>query len=407
VAEGNGLLNRHTSQGVSRVRIPPSPPFSAQATKSLTSPHDFEIFLSVAPGCEAVLCDEAMAAGFPAPTAVPGGVNFNGTWEDVWRANLVLRGVNTVLARVAQFHVAHLAQLDKLSRQVPWVSLLPKDAAFAVDATCRKSRIYHAGAAAERVAKAIAAAIGGTLDDTSGLRVSVRIENNLCTLSIDTSGELLHKRGHKQAVGKAPLRETLAANLLRMAGYAGTEPVLDPMCGSGTFVIEAAEIAMGLAPGRERSFAFESLPSFNMVKWQALKAGIPRLNPAHHCFGFDRDKGAVDMAAANAERAGVASSTAFAKQSVSELQRPDVIPGLVIVNPPYGARIGDKTKLGALHAALGQTLMQRFDGWRVALVTSERSLAYQTGLPFKQPGPPINHGGLRVKLYLTDVLLKG
>ena len=362
--------------------------------------------MSVTPGCEDVLCGEAAAAGFPEPKAVPGGVTINGTWEDVWRANLVLRGVNTVLARVAQFHVAHLAQLDKLSRQVPWVTLLPKDVGFAVDATCRKSRIYHAGAAVERVAKAIAAATGGTPDDKSGLRVSVRIENNLCTLSIDTSGELLHKRGHKQAVGKAPLRETLAANLLRMAAYDGTEPVLDPMCGSGTFIIEAAEIAMGLAPGRERSFAFESLPSFSVAKWQAMKSGIQSSHPTHRCFGFDRDKGAVDMAAANADRAGVGASTSFAKQSVSELQRPDVRPGLVIVNPPYGARIGDKTKLGALHAALGQTLMQRFEGWRVALVTSERSLAYQTGLPFKQPGPPINHGGLRVKLYVTDVLPK-
>ena len=305
---------------------------------------------------------------------------------------------------MAQFHVAHLAQLDKLSRQVPWVTLLPKDVAFAVDATCRKSRIYHAGAAVERVAKAIAAATGGTLDDKSGLRVSVRIENNLCTLSIDTSGELLHKRGHKQAVGKAPLRETLAANLLRLAGYNGAEPVLDPMCGSGTFIIEAAEVAMGLAPGRHRSFAFESLPSFNAAKWHEMKSGIQARQPTYRCFGFDRDKGAVDMASANADRAGVAAITAFAKQSASELQRPDVSPGLVIVNPPYGARLGDKTKLGALHAALGQTLMQRFDGWRVALVTSERSLAYQTGLPFKQPGPPINHGGLRVKLYVTDVL---
>jgi putative N6-adenine-specific DNA methylase len=372
----------------------------------LTSPHQFEIFLSVTPGCEQALCDEAAVAGFAQPQAVPGGVVFNGMWDDVWRANLVLRGVNTVLARVAQFHVAHLAQLDKLSRHVPWVTLLPKDTGFAVDATCRKSRIYHAGAAAERVAKAIAAATGGTLDDTSGLRVSVRIGNNLCTLSIDTSGELLHKRGHKQAVGKAPLRETLAANLLRVAGYNGTEPVLDPMCGSGTFVIEAAEIAMGLAPGRERSFAFENLPSFNIDKWQLMKSGVHSMAPLHHCFGFDRDKGAVDMATANAQRAGVATITSFAKQSVSELQRPDSAPGLVIVNPPYGARIGDKTKLGALHAALGQTLMQRFDGWRVALVTSERSLAYQTGLPFKQPGPPINHGGLRVKLYVTDVLVR-
>jgi putative N6-adenine-specific DNA methylase len=364
----------------------------------------FEIFLSVTPGCETVVCDEAQAAGFHAPQAIPGGVTFQGAWPDVWRANLKLRGVNTVLARIAQFHVAHLAQLDKLSRQVPWGSLLHKGVSFAVDATCRKSRIYHAGAAAERVATAIAAATSGTLDDTSILRVAVRIENNLCTLSIDTSGELLHKRGHKQAVGQAPIRETLAANLLRMAGYRGDEPVIDPMCGSGTFVIEAAEIATNLSAGRLRGFAFEMLPSFDTHQWQRMKQDVAPRQTTHRFLGFDRDKTAIDMATANAVGAGVASITSFTKQAVSELQRPDGACGLVIVNPPYGARIGDKAKLGALHAALGQTLMQRFHGWRVALVTPERTLAYQTGLPFKQPGPPINHGGLRVKLYLTDPL---
>jgi putative N6-adenine-specific DNA methylase len=311
-----------------------------------------------------------------------------------------------VLARVAQFHVVHVAQLDKRTRQVPWLTLLPAKAAFAVEATCRKSRIYHSGAAAERVAKAIAATTGGTLDDDAELRVVARIENNLCTLSIDTSGALLHKRGHKQAVGKAPLRETMAANLLWMAGYRGREPVVDPMCGSGTFIIEAAEIAAGLAPGRRRSFAFELFPGFDAAQWQTLKAAQPPQTTPHLCLGFDRDKGAVEMAEANATRAGVAAITAFAKQSVSDLQRPDGLSGLVIVNPPYGARIGEKDKLGALYAALGQTLLQRFHGWRVAIVTSERSLAYQTGLPFKQPGPPINHGGLRVKLYVTDALPK-
>jgi putative N6-adenine-specific DNA methylase len=370
----------------------------------VTSPDPFEIFLSVAPGCETVVCEETSAAGFAAPKAIAGGVVFQGYWPDVWRANLVLRGVNTVLARVAQFHVAHLAQLDKLARQVPWDLLLPKATRFAVDATCRKSRIYHAGAAAERVATAIGAATAGERDDTAMLRIAVRIENNLCTLSIDTSGELLHKRGHKQAVGQAPMRETLAANLLRLAGYCGDEPVIDPMCGSGTFVIEAAEIAANLAAGRLRSFAFEMLPCFDKAQWQSMKQDVVAKQTTYRFLGFDRDKAAIDMATANAVAAGVSDMTFFAKQAVSELQRPEGACGLVIVNPPYGARIGDKTKLGALHAALGQTLLQRFQGWRVALVTPERTLAYQTGLPFKQPGPPINHGGLRVKLYLTEPL---
>ena len=138
------------------------------------------------------------------------------------------------------------------------------------------------------------------------MTLKVRIDDDLCTISVDTSGELLHRRGHKQAVNAAPLRETLAALFLRACGYHGHEPVLDPMCGSGTFVIEAAEIAMGLAPGRSRRFAFERLATFDAAAWAALAAAAPPCATSLRFHGRDRDAGAIAMSRANAGRAGVA-----------------------------------------------------------------------------------------------------
>ena len=236
----------------------------------------FEIFLACAPGLEPLLRDEAREAGFARPACVPGGVTFQGGWAEVWRANLVLRGASRVLARIGAFRAMHLAQLDKRARKMDWGAVLRRDVPVKVDATCRKSRIYHAKAAVQRVEGALTAA-GITVDAKATLVLRARIEDDLCTFSVDTSGELLHKRGHKPGVGKAPMRETLAALFLRAAGYDGAMPVVDPMCGSGTFVIEAAEIALGLAPGRSRSFAFEQLASFDPAAWAAMKeAAIPR-----------------------------------------------------------------------------------------------------------------------------------
>ena len=338
--------------------------------------------------------------------AVPGGVITRGRWSDVWRANLHLRGAGRVLARIASFHVTHLAQLDKLSRRIDWASVLRKDVPFRVDATCRTSKIYHSGAAAERVAKAITATLGAPLSDDAPVEIKVRLENDLCTIAVDTSGELLHKRGAKLAVNKAPMRETLAALMLRACGYDGREPVLDPMCGAGTFVIEAAEIATGLAPGRNRSFAFEHLATFDAAAWEEMCKGLPpRRKTDVRFFGSDRDADAITMSRTNAERAGVAELCTFTQATISDLVRPEGPAGLVVVNPPYGVRIGDKKPLFPLYRALGTTLRERFSGWRVGLVTTEHNLANATGLPFKTPGPAIAHGGLRVTLFTTDALI--
>ena len=370
----------------------------------MSADDDFELFLVAAPGLEAVLAAEAKSLGFTDPTPVAGGVQVRGGWSEVWRANLEIRGASRVLVRIGAFRANHLAQLDKRARQFPWGDFLRPDVPVRVEVSCKGSRIYHSGAAQQRIETAIREELGAPIATVAGLLVKARINNDLCTVSIDTSGESLYKRGHKEAVGKAPMRETMASLFLRQCGYDGAEPVVDPMCGSGTFVIEAAEIAANLKPGRSRSFAFEQLVGFDTAAWQRLRGAGHDTKPAVRFVGSDRDAGAIRMSRENAERAGVAAFTEFGQYDVSDLAPPEGPSGLVIVNPPYGTRIGDKKPLHAVYGALGKTLLTRFTGWRVGLITSEASFAKTTGLPFASPGPSVAHGGLKVWLFQTGRL---
>ncbi|WP_199258722.1 THUMP domain-containing class I SAM-dependent RNA methyltransferase [Paracoccus binzhouensis] len=382
----------------------PAPRPQPEAAPLAADPARMEIFLVATPGLEEPLAEEARALGWDAQVQ-PGGVAFTGGWPDVWRANLEIRGATRVLARIGAFRAMHPAQLDKRARRFPWADWLRPDVSVRIEASSRKSRIYHAGAITQRVEAALRDSLGVPVAEDAPVTLKVRLEDDLCTLSLDTSGESLHRRGHKQAVGKAPMRETMAAMFLRQCGFDGVEPVLDPMCGSGTFVIEAAEIAAGLRPGRMRHFAFEHLPGHDAPAWQAMRsAPVPPASGQPRYRGSDRDAGAIRMSRENAERAGLDGWTRFENRAIAGLERPEGPPGLVIVNPPYGARIGNKGPLFGLHAALGEVLRERFRGWRIGLVTSEAPLARATGLPFREPGPYVAHGGLKIRLWQTGPL---
>jgi putative N6-adenine-specific DNA methylase len=363
---------------------------------------DLEIFLICAPGLQNLLATEAREKGFLVTSMIPGGVTMKGGWSEVWRANIELRGAVRVLVRVASFPAEHLWQLDKRARKLPWSDWLRADIKVRVEAVCRKSKIYHNKAAAERVATAISEELGAPLGD-GGVSVRVRIEKDVCTISLDTTGEALHKRGVKVQVNKAPMRENLAALFLRACGYDGSEPVMDPMCGSGTFVIEAAEIARGLLPGRARNFAFEKLATFDLSIF-----GKKKLDALHDVdvqfYGSDRDAGAIKMSEANSERAGVADLVSFVNVPFSEVEPPEGAAGLVIVNPPYGARIGSSKSLHGLYAGFGARMSDAFGGWRVGMVTTDAALVKATGLPFGKPGPVIDHGGIKVCLWQTGIL---
>ena len=260
----------------------------------------FEIYLVAPPGLEGALLKEVQSRGFKAAKLAVGGVTFTGSWPDVWRVNLEVRGAARVLARIGGFYAAHLSELDKRSRKFPWLDVLRKDVPVSVEVTCHKSKIYHSVAAAQRIEKALREECGITIAKDANVVIKVRIDDDQCKLSVDTSGEMLHKRGHKEATGKAPMRENLASLFLARCGYTGEEPVLDPMCGSGTFVIEAAEIAAGLAPGRGRSFAFEQLRSFDAEHWAKLRDRLKTRVPAFTFYGSDKDAAAVKMAQGNA-----------------------------------------------------------------------------------------------------------
>lgn len=247
-----------------------------------------------------------------------------------------------------------------------------------------------------------AARVSGGVAGEGGITLVLRIEKNICTVSADTSGELLHKRGFKIDVARAPMRETTAALLLRACGYRGEEPVLDPMCGSGTIVLEAAQIAAGLPPGRARRFAFEAFAGFDedaygRIRDRALTQAARRTGAAFH--GFDRAADAIRASAGNARRAGVEALTVFSRAPLSTIRPPDGPPGLVLTNPPYGARLGRRDELAALYRALGSVIQERFAGWRVGFVTSDDALARATGLRLGEPGPWFPHGGLRIRLW--------
>ncbi|MEM6304679.1 MAG: class I SAM-dependent RNA methyltransferase [Pseudomonadota bacterium] len=363
-----------------------------------------EIFLVCPPGFEPSLAQEAQERGFSDVRAARGGVSVEGGWEEVWRANLQLRGAARVLVRVGSFMAFHLAQLDKRARKFNWGALLRADVPVRVEVTCKASKIYHAKAAAQRIETALREAHGLTVSAEADLLVKLRIARNEVTISLDSSGTALHQRGHKQAVGKAPMRENLAALFLRACGYRAGEPLVDFMCGSGTFVIEAAEIAAGLWPGRTRGFAFEHFASFDAARWAAMKAADAPCVPEPCFFGSDRDQGAVAMSTANAARAGVAACCTFSCAGLSEARPPDGPAGLVILNPPYGARIGNKKPLFALYGTMGEVLKAHFAGWRVGVVTSDDALAKATGLPWRAGPLSVPHGGLKVRLWQTGAL---
>ena len=358
------------------------------------------VFLVAQPGLETALLTEAIAAGFADAQLVPGGVEIAGGLAEAIRANHILRRAVRVLWRVAAFRALHLAQLDKRAKKLAWLDWLRPDQPVRVEAVCRSSKIYHDKAAVQRIAGAITAA-GITVASDATLVIKARIEDDLCTISIDTSGEPLHRRGHKTFVGKAPLRETMAAGFLWQMGFDGGQAVVDPMCGSGTIVLEAAEIAAGLLPGRSRDFAFAHLvgggnegrcPSRSPGYLENEEGGV-------RFFGYDRDDGAIRGAQGNAARAGTSAICHFTRQAVSDLMPPEgIAPGIILTNPPYGARIGERKLLFAVYGALGATLRARFAGWKVGIVTPDKGLAQATGLSLAPLGP-VDHSGTKVWLW--------
>ena len=228
--------------------------------------------------------------------------------------------------------------------------------------------------------------------------IFVRLLHDKCTISIDSSGDLLHRRGYRLATAKAPLRETLAAGMILASGWDRVSPLLDPFCGSGTIAIEAALMAHQIPPGLKRHFAFMDWPNFDRTSWDALLSDALPSHPTTfpRIIASDRDAGAIRAARANAERAGVGDYIEFTCRAISAIEPPPG-PGWVVTNPPYGVRTKANQDLRNLYAQFGKVLRAKCPGWQVTLLCSSIQLLHHTGLELDK-GIPLMNGGIRVRL---------
>jgi putative N6-adenine-specific DNA methylase len=370
-------------------------------------PYQEQVFAVAAPGLEPALEAEAKALGL-APRRVEGGVELEGPSGLHQEANLRLRTATRVLLRLGSFRAPDVGALTRGLAAVDLKGVWNGKETPQLSVTAQGARV-PGNAVPQAAARAWGlSSVGqaGSLDEegTEALTLLIRLEGTECTVSVDTSGEPLFRRGYRQEVGRAPLRETLASGILELAGYDGAEPLVDPMCGSGTFLIEGAWRSMRRAPGLERPFAFEHFPRFEPAAWEARKArarsealAAPRVT----LHGFDINAGALGTARRNARRAGV--TLTLERRDVKVLEAPVAGPGLVVANPPYGKRVGEGGELPELYRALGATLRKSFSGWRAALlVPEEEGLIRQLGLR-EARNLPMRNGGLRCRLLLAQL----
>ena len=381
----------------------------------------YTCYAITAPGLEELTAAELAAVGASVGAVEPGGVTFTAPPGILYAANLRVRTASRIVVRVAQFHATSFAELEKEARRVAWTRWVGSGGAVHFRVTSHKSRLYHQDAVAERLERTVAAAVSGVRpvrapsetdaldDDVSALpgvqRFLVRIVDDELTLSVDSSGPLLHRRGYRQEGAKAPIRETLAAAMLLAMEWDGSVPLVDPLSGSGTIPIEAALLARRIPPGWRRRFAFENWPEFKPAVWEyvrqeAAKEFLERSPVA--IVAADRDAGAIEACAANAERAGVAGDLSILRGALTTtLSDPDVSalpPGLVLTNPPYGVRVGESGRLRDLYASLGNALCGPLAAWSLGFVTSDPALAAATGLPV-EPSLDTTTGGLRIRLH--------
>jgi len=362
-----------------------------------------KFFAIVAPGLEVVCARELAALGFADLQVVSGGVEFGGRLGDLYRANLWLRTASRVVVRLARFRCRAFPDLYRAAVRLPWGRFLRPGTVPEFRVTCRESRLMHSGRVAETLQAALAHVLGDGTVITSGEKqlLLVRIVSDEVEISVDSSGELLHRRGYRTSVAAAPLRETLAAGILGLLAWDGGVPLADPLCGTGTFLLEGLSLARGLAPGAARDFAFMHWPGCRPGLWQALCAEARRGERPCPVAISGGDADATTLAAARANLERLDPSHRVALEDLS-LERQPVHPGegLVLCNPPYGKRLLADAPLEPYFAVLGRELKRAYPGWRKALLVPEPRLARATGLPLREVAI-LDNGGLRVGLYAT------
>jgi 23S rRNA (guanine2445-N2)-methyltransferase / 23S rRNA (guanine2069-N7)-methyltransferase len=361
---------------------------------------------------------ELLACGAQITSRATAGIGFSGSLECAYRACLWSRVANRILLQIDSFDAPEPDALYYGTQRTNWLDHLDANRSIAIDFTTSHSQINHSLYGAQRVKDAIVDQIrdatGARPDvdlDTPDVRINVHLDHDRASVSIDLSGESLHRRGYRRAQGPAPLKENLAAALLLRAGWpkiaAEGGALLDPMCGSGTFAIEALLMAADVAPNLARSrFGFERWTGHRPDIWQPLvdDARARRAAGLAHpptVRASDHDPRAVDTALQNVEAAGLSPYISVEQRALADIE-PPARHGLLICNPPYGERLLDAEALPALFTELGEVLRARFDGWRASVLAPDAELGFRTGLRLKKKNAARN-GALEVLLLTFDV----
>lgn len=368
-------------------------------------------FATVARGLETLAAEELEALG--ASSVTPGfcGVGFEGDRALLYKVNLWARLPFRILVKLGEFSCEDADDLYRVVQQIDWQPHLTPFQTLAVHATGQLTgkgrRLNHSHFTALQVKNAIVDQQQAQLGERSSVdpqepdvAVNVHIYRDRCTVSLDSSGGSLHRRGYRPAVGVAPLKESLAAALIRLSGWQSDQAFYDPFCGSGTLPLEASQQALQIAPGLFRDrFGFETWPDFDVVLWeQLLEAAKASRQTELKAFvgGSDRDSERINQAEDNARFCGVESQVQFFPTDLSEIV-PPAASGILLCNPPYGFRIDEGEDLGALYKQLGDVLKQRFSGWTAFVLSGNKQLIQQIGLRSSQR-IPIYNGSIECRL---------
>lgn len=371
------------------------------------------VFFAPCPrGLERVLARELALLGATDLEETQGGVGFAGDWALCYRVNLESRVASRVLWRVAQGHYRSEEDIYRVAFAVSWGEWFGPENTLRVNVTGVRCPLKSLNFITLRIKDALCdkfRALTGRRPsvDTRNpdARVHAFLDTRELTLYLDTSGEPLFKRGLRKAAGDAPIRENLAAGILYLAGWRRGIPLLDPMCGSGTFLLEAAQMALGIPAGAGRHFAFQRLKNFDAGRWQAVQRQAQAARQAlapQPIYGADRDPQAVGAARANLAAAGLEGVVQLKQADVLDLS-PPAASGILVANPPYGVRMGDEEQLAGFYPKLGDVLKRRFAGWRACLFTADPGLAKSIGLKASRRIPLYN-GDLECRLLEYEIV---
>ena len=366
-----------------------------------------KFFASCPRGLEALLAEDLTAVGVKDLKAIPGGVHFAAEWPACYAANLHSRIATRILWRVAHGRYAKEDDIYKLALDCEWPKWFDATQTIRVDVTAVKSPLKSLEFITLRIKDAICdrfRADTGKRPSVDTREPDVRMHGFItvdeCTLYIDTSGAPLYQRGLRQKTVEAPLKENVAAGIIRLSGWQPGTPMIDPMCGSGTFLIEAAQIALNIAPGAGREFGFQRLKNFQLPAWKTmLDAAMDAEKPAKfaNIYGSDISTVSVRAALANLDRAGLLPAVKLTTGDLLEIDAP-AENGIMIANPPYGERLSEQDELAAFYPLLGTALKRKFAGWNCYLLTADLRMPKLMRLtPSKKT--PLYNGAIECRVF--------